>query len=427
MAEEHAHKFTLHDLQAPERGWTETVLVEELGVRVFDNTFVFFPCRIDQAPDPPTPPVDVIRLERIEGVADLCWVKSVRGKVHAAAWTRDQQMIFPEKANLELPIVEPTVADYRYEPLVEFDPAEPPAPVEAHGLNPYPLPRMGERPSYRYKLEESKRRRADATRAYGIRDPIWDINDKLKAYGFADRHGVARPSLFGSYSSIDAIVWDELPDSFVLKSRFGSSNRGVKTLVRDGADSFLDLLRDRLWTVDEIRRHQAELEANGQASIAMFSEELVWKVDRQKVLADDWKLYCFYGRVGLTMQRDLMGSGDMDDWRFKFWGRSWQDLGPVKFVDRQDSSLVGPRDGDAMVAVAERLSRIIRRPFIRIDMFESDRGPILGEFTPAPGPPEVFAPEIDEMLGRLWEDAEVRIFGEEVVSGAWDHLIVPGD
>ena len=62
-----------------------------------------------------------------------------------------------------------------------------------------------------------------------------------------------------------------------------------------------------------------------------------------------------------------------------------------------------------------------------VDFFESERGPLLGEFTPAPGPPEVFAPEIDEMLGRLWEDAEARLFGEEVRSGFWDHLRVPHD
>lgn len=307
---------------------------------------------------------------------------------------------------------------------IEFDPAAPPAPIELPGENPYPLPRMGERPSYRYKLWESKRRRFDAEDAHGVRDPIWDINDKLRAYYFADRHDVAHPTLFHTYPSIEEVRWDDLPSSFVLKSRHGSSNRGVKALVRVDSEAFRDLLRDRTWTVAEIREHQAELESKGQASREMFSEELVSKVGEEGVIADDWKLYCFYGRVGLTMQRDLKGSGDSAAWRFKFWDRDWQDLGPVKFADRHDPGLPAPRDGHAMIAVAERVSRIIKRPFIRIDFFEGEAGPLLGEFTPAPGPPEVFAPEIDEMLGRLWEDAEARLFGEEVRSGFWDHLRV---
>jgi hypothetical protein len=77
-----------------------------------------------------------------------------------------------------------------------------------------------------------------------------------------------------------------------------------------------------------------------------------------------------------------------------------------------------------MVELAERLSAIIGRPFLRIDLFESERGPVLGEFTPRPGPPEVFVPEIDEELGRLWEQAEQRLFAREIDDGRWRHIQV---
>lgn len=289
--------------------------------------------------------------------------------------------------------------------------------------SPYPISRMGERPSYRYKLLESKRRRYDAAHLYDTPDPIMEINDKFRAYVFADRHSVDHPTIYGSYDGISEVDWEALPDAFVLKSRTGSSNRGVKALVRRG-DAFMDLLRDRTWTIPEMVEHQAELEEKQQASPQMFAEELVWKVNVDGAIADDWKFYCFYGRVGLAMQRDLKKSGDPSDWKFKFWDRDWSDLGPVKFVDRLDQDLPPPVAPEAMVAMAERLSVLIRRPFVRVDLFESERGPLLGEFTPAPGPPEVFTADVDEMLGRLWEDAEARIFAEEVGSGWWDHLRV---
>lgn len=288
--------------------------------------------------------------------------------------------------------------------------------------------RLGARPSYRYKLEESKRRRAMARDVLGVRDPLMVINDKLLGYGFADRHGIDRPRLYGVYASIDEVDWDALPDEFVLKSRSGSTNRGVKALQRRSSTEFHDLLRNRTWTVDEILADQARLEEERQASKSMFAEELVRKVGDGGGIADDWKFYCFMGRVGLSMQRDLRGSPNHADWRFAFRDRSWQDLGPVKFADRHGPDLAPPRNPAALLALAERLSRLVGRTFLRVDLFESARGPLLGEFTPAPGPPEVFDPQIDQFLGVLWEQAEAAWFAREVEAGVWDHLrIKPSD
>src|SRR5690606_2389661 len=76
--------------------------------------------------------------------------------------------------------------------------------------------KMGETPSYRYKLEESKRVRALARQVLGVLDPIHDINDKLKAYDFADNHGIDHPAVFASYPVVDLVEWDRLPEEFVL-------------------------------------------------------------------------------------------------------------------------------------------------------------------------------------------------------------------
>ncbi len=308
---------------------------------------------------------------------------------------------------------------------VEWPFAEPAIVEPSDGL---PVNLIGGRPSYRYKLEESRRRRAMAREVLGIRDPIMVINDKLLGYGFADRNGIDRPHLYGVYRSIAEVDWGRLPNEFVLKSRFGSSNRGVKALRRRSAAEFDDLLRGRTWRIDEILADQARLEEEGNASRSMFAEELVWKVGNGQTIADDWKFYCFMGRVGLSMQRDLRGSPDPAQWRFSFRDRSWRDLGPVKFADRHGPELTLPTDPMGLVAVAERLSRLVGRPFVRIDLFESARGPLLGEFTPAPGPPEVFDPTIDRMLGEFWEQAEAMWFAQEVEAGVWDHLqVAPSD
>lgn len=298
--------------------------------------------------------------------------------------------------------------------------SEPAEIEEVEPADSVPVELMGNRPSYRYKLEELKRLHGSLG-SHGSKDPLDSINDKYRAYVFADLHGIDHPKTFGSYESVDQIIWSELPEAFVLKTRWGSSNHGVKALVREGDDSFHDLLRSRKWHIDEIVDHHHELESKGTASRAIFAEELILKHGRRQI-ADDWKFYCFDGVVGLCMQRDVRASGVMSEWRFKFWDRDWKDMGAIKYADRLDPHLAPPDDGRALVDLAERLSSLIQRPFIRIDLFESDRGPVLGEFTPRPGPPELFAPEIDEMLGHLWEDAEQRIFAREIEEGRWGHI-----
>lgn len=286
-----------------------------------------------------------------------------------------------------------------------------------------PIALMGERPSYRYKLEELKRRRQLILENYGVRDPLFAINDKYRAYEFADAHGVDHPRVFGAWRTIEDLNWAELPDAFVLKTRWGSSNIGVKALVEHGNGLYRDLMRSRTWTVEEILADHSDKQSRRRVSRSGFVEELILKPGGVGI-ADDWKFYCFHGKVGLSMQRDLRASADMSDWRFKFWDREWTDLGPIKFFDRLDPELAPPRDPGALIALAEHLSSLIGRPFIRIDLFEADRGPVLGEFTPAPGPPEVFVPEIDEMLGALWEEAEARHFLDSIHDGDWDHLVV---
>lgn len=285
-----------------------------------------------------------------------------------------------------------------------------------------PIALMGERPSYRYKLEEQKRRRRLILDQFDLRDPLMAINDKYRAYEFADLHGIDHPKVYSAWRSIDEVDWSALPDAFVLKTRWGSSNTGVKALVRQEDGQYFDLMRSRAWTVDEILADQAAKEARERVSRSGFVEELILKGEGE--IADDWKFYCFHGQVGLSMQRDLRGSGDMSNWRFKFRDRDWNDLGQIKFVDRLDPRLKSPNDPRALLDLAEHLSALIKRPFIRIDLFESNRGPLLGEFTPAPGPPEVFAPEIDQMLGEFWEDAEAREFADSINKGDWDHLVV---
>mgnify|MGYP001167134534 FL=1 len=70
-----------------------------------------------------------------------------------------------------------------------------------------------------------------------------------------------------------------------------------------------------------------------------------------------------------------------------------------------------------MLSIAARLSSLLKTPFISVDMYESTRGPVVGELTPAPGGPYYkkmyeFSQNYDIELGKAWERAEQRISAE---------------
>lgn len=267
------------------------------------------------------------------------------------------------------------------------------------------------------------KRRRRAALDLGVADPVMELNDKLGGYRFAEAHGVDHPRILGEHATPSEIDWDALPGEFVVKSRTGSSGRGVWALRRTSDGSMTDLLTGLRLGVDDLIRIHADGLGRRVRRSGIIVEELVPR-DGGDGIADDWKFYCFGGRVELSMQRRTHGQIDQDRWRFRFRDRDGVDLGPVKFPDRHDPALDDPRDLQALTATAERISSAIGRPFVRVDLFESERGPLFGELTPEPGPPEAFDADTDRRLGAAWERAETEIHVDQIGHGRWDHLRV---
>lgn len=278
--------------------------------------------------------------------------------------------------------------------------------------------------SYMHSLHETKRRMA-ILRAFGVRHPYWDLNAKQGGYRFAAAHGIAHPETFGRYAHIDDIDLDALPDRFLVKPDSGANNRGVIGLDRQADGTYVDRLLGRAMTWEEVRAEYLELVGADRISSSLIVEELLRKPGDSRRIPDDFKIYCFYDRAELIMQRDMRQTSTRSEWKFKFWNRDWEDVGPVKYPDRYDETLQRPAHAAELVEAAERLGRQIRLPFIRLDFYDTDRGVVFGEVTLNPGPPEVFSEEADEYLGRHREFAAARLLAEDVAAGHFDHLTPP--
>jgi hypothetical protein len=86
-----------------------------------------------------------------------------------------------------------------------------------------------------------------------------------------------------------------------------------------------------------------------------------------------------------------------------------------------------PIDPAGLAEGVRRLSLALPLPFCRIDVIETDRGFHYGELTPEPGNYQAFSPDVDQLLGTAYEQAEARLLGA-LGAGALDQEgIAPRD
>ncbi len=69
-----------------------------------------------------------------------------------------------------------------------------------------------------------------------------------------------------------------------------------------------------------------------------------------------------------------------------------------------------------MLAIAERISAKLCYPFIRVDLYDTSRGPVVGELTPGPGRRYAFSPQWDARLSQRWLEV-ARVLETGIRSG----------
>lgn len=269
---------------------------------------------------------------------------------------------------------------------------------------------LDKRPSFfvRHKVLRREMRRH---RALGYPMPIWNINPKSAGVRFARSHAVGVPSILDRFDSAADLEWGRLPDRFVLKPENGSFSRGVFPLIQtDGG--YADLLDEAAGPQepDEFIQALLEHEKVPKNRGGLIVEELLLSPHHEKpTLAPDVKLYCFYGMTGMIMARMTNGSRDNRNFRYRFFDPDGADLGDIRPDDRVDPSIPAPLHVAELVRCGNVLSKALRVPFARIDFYEQADRVVFGEVTPCPGGRQEFRADVDEALGRLWEDAVVNL------------------
>lgn len=237
---------------------------------------------------------------------------------------------------------------------------------------------------------------------------MWQLPYKLRNYSLAQSHGVSVPKVYRVWSRSEDISLDAIPaDQVVLKSDGGHSGYGVFILRReeDGWTTLDGTIKFRGETPAQKIRDRFE-----QWHGPYFAEELLESSSRS-VVPEDIKVYTAYGKVLqiLLMQASEDGSMHRKSFTRRYIGAQGEDLGKIAEMGTHHAGIPAPENLLKITETAEHLSRAVGMPFIRVDLYQTPHGLVLGELTPTPGGRQRYRQEHDASMGLEWIKAQVRL------------------
>ena len=248
------------------------------------------------------------------------------------------------------------------------------------------------------------------------REPNTPWMSKSQMAAFATQVGCRVPVTLAIYDDARDLIFETLPERFVIKPTEWWSMRGVMVLTRDG-DRYYDRLHKRLMTADEIRaeerRHQTEWQLNDRPCNILV-EEIVTDEAGPDLIPFDYKCYTFNGDVRFIGQFDRNGNLP----KAAFYYDDFSPMRPEQFMEPEINGIERghhrlPKCWCGILDTASKVSLALKTPFISVDIYASDRGPVVGELTPTPGGPYHgmwrFQQWFDEELGRAWSRAAARL------------------
>lgn len=239
--------------------------------------------------------------------------------------------------------------------------------------------------------------------------PMAQVPFKLRNYSLAQSHGVTAPEIYGVWRSardVDLSVVDV--DRVVLKGDGGHSAQGVFPLERTSegwrtVDGEIEFSGNTL--PDDLQK------ALGKARSPFFAEQFLQSPSGWTI-PEDVKLYCAYGEVLQVYVMRSSADSNMDRKTFssRFFDASGAPLDEIRTGLNYDHSIDAPEHFAELVEAARHLSRAVGLPFMRVDMYSTATGPVLGELTSIPsGGVQNYTPEHDKAMGQAWVEAQARL------------------
>jgi hypothetical protein len=252
------------------------------------------------------------------------------------------------------------------------------------------------------------------------------LNDKVYVKNFVHRHGfpVSRP--YRLLASPDSLLKISIPETFALKPSNSFGSQGFFQFRRVFHDLYADLVGNTFYRASDI---VSKLNSSKRPNTSLIIEECLLGDHRDKpeekvsrLLLDDYKFYMFYGEIGCILQKRWLDSGKVGESPNGFiqWYQvdeegDWSVVNTGNYYNKMpgygaDAKRISPPHlKNELCLLAVKLSKLIKVPFCRVDLYATNKGAYFGEYTFVPGWFPNFCEEWDVILGECWRVSEERL------------------
>ena len=249
-------------------------------------------------------------------------------------------------------------------------------------------------------------------RARGMMYRGVEFNSKQRGYELARELGLETPRNF--VPSLDHRSLDEtvMPDECVLKPHDGADSHGVFLLEGAGAGMWREIMTGEVLDIPRIVARYGREVANNRATDLLSIEELLRPSGPTRhgvASAVNVKVWCA-GPRPVMVRTSEWRPGPKPGFVYKCWGIHGEDVGELSRGPKSDLTLPMVTHFAEIVAQAGRVAERLDLPFVRLDFYDTSRGPVFGEVTPFPGMGGgPWAPEFDRIFGTLIELARADL------------------
>lgn len=236
----------------------------------------------------------------------------------------------------------------------------------------------------------------------------YDLFTKESQHRMAQRLGVPSAHAYLVGARLDealAFIEQRPLERFVIKPNSSSSAVGFHPLVRDG-DRFRDIKHGSTLRLEALKRDLARTRKHRGFADQWIVEELLLPPDGTLAPVDDYKFYCFAGRTEFVSH--IWKSPRRPHKRWATYTRDWEPVEVLAGGPKVAPAPISSRHRE-LLETAEAAASALCYPFIRIDLYDTSRGVVLGEFTPGTGRRYGFLPEWEERLSRRWREAAAEL------------------
>jgi len=218
---------------------------------------------------------------------------------------------------------------------------------------------------------------------------------------YAQKFDIRTPELYGIIKSIEEFDAFNFPKRYVLKPDFGS---GIELYLMHDDLNLFDGFRYGDERIRARLAHYFRTNPNSYFIVEEFLDQDMADKD-QPIVPLDYKLHCFGGKARFVYVSDKnTASRDPRHRRQSWLSRDWAHT-PFSFrtaMDHPNIPIKKPFQFDLMCGIADQICTDLGK-YIRVDMYATAAGPVLGEISSFSSSGIVYTPYADIMLGQCWE------------------------